>query len=324
MSKITDNIKKKLGSKIYNLAREDYLERVVGKLGKIVEEDDKIIVYATQRLVDENGKNVFYELRCNGMNTYYEKSREIVEKYKLNKPVYFVFDGIKFDCFVRLSSHFSNVIFKNCTFDNGLQVFHCENLTLENNKYHNWTDFYGYGNSFLFGGFGELTIKNDEFVNSYENKKYGKTKFGVCVSAIKVNIVNSNICAESQGKIDIDAKEISIIDSTVTGPEIYLDSDSIKSSNSVIKSNNGIMIDNKNCDFNGDVQAPTVIYNGVDLNASNETISVNEADVNLKKARQELLQKLRSLRDYCQQVNRKKSCEIQQQLDTQPISRVLK
>ena len=70
--------------------------------------------------------------------------------------------------------------------------------------------------------------------------------------------------------------------------------------------------------------AVKVIYNGVDLNASNETISVNEADVNLKKARQELLQKLRSLRDYCQHVNRNKSCEIQQQLDTQPISRVLK
>ena len=324
MSKISDNIKKKLGLKKYNKARQDYLERVVGKLGKIVEEDDKIIVYATQKLVDKNGKNVFYELSCNGMNTYYEKSREIVEKYKLDKPVYFVFDGIKFDCFVRLSSHFSNVIFKNCTFDNGLQVFHCENLTLENNKYRNWTDFYGYGNSFLFGRFGKLTIKNDEFVNSYENKKYGKTKFGVRVSADKVDIVNSNICAESQGKIYIDAKKISIIDSTVTGPEIYLDSDSIKSSNSILKSNNGIMIDNKNCDFTGDVQSPTVIYNGVSLNSSNETISVNEADVKLKSARQELIQKLRNLKDYCQQVNRNKAYKIQEKLDSQPISRVLK
>jgi len=324
MSKIIGNIKKKLGLKIYNMARQDYLERVVGKLGKIVEQDDKIIVYITQKLVDKNGKNVCYELRCVGMNTHYDKSREIIKKYKLAKPVYFVFDGIKFDCFVKLSSYFSNVIFKNCIFDNGLQVFHCKNLTLENNKYHNWTDFYGYGNSFLFGKFGELTIKNDEFINSYENKKYGKNKFGVCVSATKVNIANSNICAESQGKIDIDAKEISIIDSIVTGPEVYLNSDSIKSSNSVLKSNNGIMIDNKNCDFTGDVQAPIVIYNGVDLNASDETILVSETDVNLKKARQKLLQKLCSLRDYCQQVNKNKSFAIQQQLDFQPISKILK
>ena len=325
MIKIIDNIKKELGLKQYNLARQDCLENFVGKLGKIVEEDDKIIIYATQKFVDKNCKEGIYKLKCYGMNTHYEKSKEIVEKYKLNKPVYFVFDGIKFDSIVTISSYFSNVIFKNCTFDDGVQVLYSDNLTLENNKYRNRYDSYIYGDSFLYGRFVvELTIKNDEFVNSYEDKKYGKNKFGVCVSANKVNIVNSNICAESKGKIDINANEISIIDSIITGPEIYLDSDSVKSSNSLLKSSNGIMIDNKNCDFTGDVEAPTVIYNGVDLNVSNKTISVNEADVNLEKARQELLQKLRKLRDYCQRVNKNKADEIQKQLDLQPISRVLK
>lgn len=309
MSKIIDSIMKQRELKKYNLARQDYLERVCGKFGKIVEEDDKIIVYATQRLVDKNCKDFVYYLWCYGLEVFYDD--KTMENFKLNKPVYYVFDGIKFDHFVKFSSRFCNVIFKNCTFDNGLQTWHCANLTLENNKYHNWTNIHS---SFLFGNnFGELTIKNDEFVNSYENKSYVETKFGVCVSADKVNIINSNICAESQGKIDIDAKEISIINSTVTGPEIYLDSDSIKSSNSVLKSNNGIMIDNKNCDFTGDVQAPTVIYNGVYLIASNKTISVNEADVNLNKARQELLQSLRILRDHCQR-----------KLNSQPLSRVLK
>jgi hypothetical protein len=322
MGKIRDYIKKKIELKLFNLVRQDYLERFVGNLGKIVEEDDKIVIYATQKLVDKNGKKIIYELHSSGMNTYYEKSREIVEKYKLNKPVYFVFDGIKFDRYVQLSSHFSNVIFKNCTFDNGLQVFHCENLTLENNKYYNWIDF-GY-KPFLSGKVKELTIKNDKFVNSYENKKYSETKFGIQISSDKVNIVNSNICAESHGKINIDAKEISIINSTISAPEIYLGSDSIKSSNSVIKSNNGIIIDNKNCDFNGNVQAPIVIYNGIDLNASNKTISVNESDVNLKKARQKLLNKLRYLRDYCEQININKSQKIKKQLDSQPISKVLR
>ena len=319
------NIKRKIESNLYNLARQNYLERVVGKLGKTVEESDKIVIYATQRLVDKNGKNIFYNLFCGGMNTYFEKSREIIEEYKLNKPVYFIFDGIKFDYPVTLSSYFSAVIFKNCTFYNGLKVFNCENLTLENNKYYNWHDFEGRGNSsFLSGNFGELTIKNDEFVNSYENKKYAETKFGVCVFAEKVNIVNSNICAESQGKIDIDSKELFIIDSAVTGPEIYLDSDSIKLSNSVLKSNKSIIINNKNCDFTSDVQAPTVIYNGVHINAYNKTISVNEADINLRKARQELLQKLCRLKDCCQQVNNNKVNQIKEQLDSQPLSKVLK
>ena len=56
MIKIIDNIKKVLGLKQYNLARQDCLENFVGKLGKIVEEDDKIIIYATQKLVDKNCK----------------------------------------------------------------------------------------------------------------------------------------------------------------------------------------------------------------------------------------------------------------------------
>ena len=119
MRKITENLIKKVR---YSMARQDYLEKVVGKLGKIVEEDDKIIIYATQRLVKKNCKTVFNELMCNGMNTYDEESRKLLEKYKLNQPVYFIFDGIVFDNFTRLFSHFSNVIFKNCTFNNGLQV----------------------------------------------------------------------------------------------------------------------------------------------------------------------------------------------------------
>lgn len=237
----------------------------MGRLGKIVEEDDKIIVYATQELVNKNGKNVYYELMCNGMNTHYEKSRNIVEKYKLNKPVYFIFNGIVFDRFTRLSSRFGNVIFINCTFTNGLKVTYADNITLENNTYINWTDFYGYGNSFLYGDIDELTIINDKFVNSDNLEQYFKTKFGINISANKVNIINSTVQAESQGQINIRAKEISLVDSTINGPEVYIESESIKSGDSVLTSENGIMIENKNEDFTGDVQAPIVIYNGVDL-----------------------------------------------------------
>lgn len=322
MSKITENLREKVKFKTYNMARQEYLERVVGKLGIIVEKDDKIIIYATQRLVEKNCKKVFNELSCDGMNTYYEGSRKLIEKYKLNKPVYFIFDGIVFDNFTTLSSYFCSVIFKNCTFNNGLQVFNATNVTLENNKYINWTDFYGYGNSFLFGHIDELTIINDEFVNGYD-LKYGKTKFGINISANKVNIINSNLCAESQGQISISTKEISLVHSTITGPEVYLDSESIKSRDTILKSDNGIIIDNKNNDFTGYVQAPIVIYNDVDLNAANKVIAVNVDDVNLKRARYELLQKLCNLRDYCKQINENKVDIIQKQLNSQSLSKVL-
>ncbi len=324
MNKIIKNLRKKVRLKIYNIARYDYLKRIVGKLGKIVEEDDKITIYATQRLVDKNNKKNFNELICNGMNTYCEEPRKIVEEiYNLNKPIYFMFDGIVFDNFTRLYSHFSNVIFKNCTFNNGLQILYAANVTLENNKYINWTNFYEYGNSFLYGDVDKLTIINDEFVNSYDLKKYSKTRFGINISTNKVNIINSNLCAESQGQINIKAKEMSLVNSTIAGPEIYLDSESIKSSDTILKSDNGIIIDNKNNDFTGDVQAPTVIYNGIDLNASNKSVLINAEYISLKKARYELLQKLRNLRNYCKQINADKVKGIQEQLDSRPISKVL-
>ena len=160
-------------------------------------------------------------------------------------------------------------------------------------------------------------------VNSYDSKQYCKTKFGIIVSANKVNIINSNLYAESQGKISISAKEISLEHSTITGPEIYLNSESIKSIDTTLKSDDGIIIDNKNNDFTGYVEAPIVIYNDVDLNADNKVIAVNVDDVKLKKERYELLQKLRNLRDYCKQINENKVDTIQEQLNSQPISKVL-
>lgn len=314
MSKITENWQRKN----YNMTRQKYLKKFWGKLGKIVEEDDKITVYATQRLVEKNSKKVFNELMCNGMNTCYEELREIIEKYNLNKPVYFIFDGIVFDNPTRLSAYFSNVIFKNCTFNNGLQIFNAENVTLESNKYINWTGYYGYGDSFLYGNIDELTIINDEFVNSYNLKQFATTRFGINISTNKVNIINSTLSAESQGQINVKAKEMVLVNSTIAGPEIYIDSESIKSSATVLKSDKGIIIDNKNNDFSGETVAPTVVYNNVDLN-DNE---INDAD-NLKKARYELLQKLRNLRDYCKQINEDKVDIIREQLNSQPISKVL-
>lgn len=326
MSEITENVRKKSKLNLYNLSRKYYLKKVAGKLGKIIEEDDKIIVYATQRLVEKNSKCGSYNLRCEGMNTYNKKLRKKIEKYKLNKPVDYIFDGIVFDSFVNLSSCFGNVNvkFKNCTFIDPLRVSFGNNVTLENNNYLNWRDYDGYRSSFLLGDFGELNIKNDEIVNTYENKKNNKTRFGMVITANKVNIVNSNICAESQGKIDIKSKEVSINYSTIVGPEIILTSDSITSNNSLLKSNNNIVIKNENWDFSGDVQAPIVVYNEYNLNTSNEIMSVSEDDINLMKSRQKLLQTLHNLNDYCQQINKSKACSIEKELNSQPVSKVLK
>lgn len=84
------------------------------------------------------------------MNTVYDKSRKLVEYFNLNKPVYYIFDGIIFDTAVNISSLFSNIIFRNCTFNMGIICLFANNITFKNNKYNCWTEFKDYGNAFLY------------------------------------------------------------------------------------------------------------------------------------------------------------------------------
>lgn len=83
------------------------------------------------------------------------------------------------------------------------------------------------------------------------------------------------------------------------------------------------MIENKNEDFTGDVEAPIVIYNGVDLSTPNKDVTVNEDDVKLRKVKSELLQKLRTLLNNCKQINEDKANAIKAQLNSRPVSIVL-
>ncbi len=134
------DISKKIERLKYERDRTKFLKRIIPRIGTIEESEDCIICYASQKLLEKNAKRAYYELHCNGMNTVYDKSRELVDYFKLNKPVYYIFDGICFDTVVNLSSIFSNIIFRNCTFNTGIQISFADTITLENNRYICWTD----------------------------------------------------------------------------------------------------------------------------------------------------------------------------------------
>lgn len=123
MRRIIDNIKKKAKLKVYNEARQLYLKKSICNIGKIVEEEDKIICYVDQKSIDRyKGNNPLYKLRLNGMNQVTEGIKETVENFRLNKPVYYIFDGIEFSTGLEITSLWSNVIFRNCTFDKNIGI----------------------------------------------------------------------------------------------------------------------------------------------------------------------------------------------------------
>ncbi len=292
------DISKKIERLKYERDRTKFLKRIIPRIGTIEELEDCIICYASQKLLEKNAKRAYYELRCNGMNTVYDKSRELVDYFKLNKPVYYIFDGICFDTVVNLSSIFSNIIFRNCTFNIGIQIPFADTITLENNRYICWTDFKECGNAFLRGKVKNLEIKNENFINQYELKKYGENNFGINIEVDNLKIENSTICAENHGQINIKSKKTIIWKSKISAPEIYLDSDSIVFDNSLLKAT-GIIIENKNCDCDTEVgfyntDSPYVVYNGTEITTNIEFFN----DEELK----EKSKMLTSITDKCSQV----------------------
>jgi len=235
--------------------------------------------------------------------------------------MYYIFDSINFDTAVEIASTSCNIIFKNCTFHSlGIGILWAENITFENNKYLDGCETYGYGDSYIYGQcMNELTFINDQFIDSNELKKYGTSKFGIKIKEVKkFNIINSDIIAESKGEISVKAKETTIKNSKIESPEIYLESESINDDNCKLISSKGIIIENKNEDFTClDVKSPIFIYN-------NENLSI------MPLGKKELLQyrlidRLRNLRDYCNQVViDEKMTEIQKILDSENVGKILK
>lgn len=301
--KLLDKIKKIIEEEKYLKQREAYLKRLTHNIGTIKEDDDKITVYVNQELLDRNAKNVFYDLGLMGMNTHYEKSKRVVDYFKLNKPVYYIFDGITFNVPTKVSGYFCNIVFKNCTFYNGMRIFSADNIVLENNNYVcYWEDFKDRGNAFIYGSVDELTIKNENFVNSDDLKKYYPREFGINLEAKKLNVENSTLSAESNGTIVIRAEETNIKDSLIDGPEVYIESKSFKTNNSILSSDKGIVIENAQSDYDANelannVCAPVVLYNGQDITEIQREI------LEIKKSRQELINSLAKVYNKCEQVS---------------------
>lgn len=284
----------------YERARTKYLRQVTQNIGTIEEREDSIICYVKQDLLEKNSKRVFYELHCDGMNTVYDKSRELVDYYKLNKPVYYIFDGIYFDTVVSIASSFSNIIFKNCTFNSRITIFFANTIILENNRYNSWTNFKDYGNAFLYGTIKNLTIKNEQFMNHNFNAKFFDNNFGINIEADKVNIDSSAIYASNHGQINIKAKETKVCNSRLHAPEIYLDLDSITFDESSLLKADGIIIENKNCDFDiemilPNIDSPYVVYNGTEM------LTNYVKDEGLKEKRLTLVKTLTNVINKCNQ-----------------------
>lgn len=305
---------------IYNMLRKIYLKKSICNIGKIVEKEDKIICYVNQKSLDKyNGKKIYYKLSLNGI----KRNIDIINKLGLNKPIYYIFNDIKFNCGLKLTSLCCNVVFKNCTFDKNIWIPWCDNITFENNKYTDYFYGYYYGNCFFnANNANKITFINDNFINSYNLNQKSDANFGLDIDAKTVEFINTKVENDSSSSIKIEADKTIIKNSKINANELYIDSKSIDIDDSILNSKNGVIIENTNWDFKGDIYSPVIFYNGIKQEDKDK--NDEKSNLTLDEARKKLVMKLGSLSDYCYQINDSRLNQYKEELNNESFVKTLK
>ena len=325
--KKVNGIKRYISKKSYEKLRQEYLKSSITNIGRIVEEKDRIICYVDQKSLEKyKGNNPIYELKLYGMNQVTDGIKEKVKEFGLDKPVYYIFDGINFNTAVKLVSRWATIVFKNCTFNKGINVLWSNNIVFESNKYIDWANIYFYSDIFMnINRVEKLTFINENFVNSFEEKKHIQANFGMRLNAKRLNITNCIFGDATTTRINITSEETRLYNSNLKAKEIHLNSESIKSENSTFMASDGIEIDNQNSDFNSIVYAPIVFYNGIVLEGKNNNVhEVNSANALLNDARKEFLTKLYEVYNQCRYINNQKLENLKTKLEKQQVLKLLK
>lgn len=282
-----------------------------------VEYEDKIVCYIQNidaKYSVSGTSNLSLKGLKNGKN--YFLIEDAVDEYNVGKPIYYFFDGIIFEYSVKVDMLVGSgvtIIFKNCTFKGSILISDVDRVIFENNKYFdcNKNDLDEIRKKHFLTiestegqNVDNITFLNENFRNSLDASipLYYTTGFGMSIKANEVEILASSI--ETNFPSDISANSIKLFNSSITGPEFSIDANSFENRNSTIAVTEGVIIDNQKYDFNGNIEAPLVIYNGEDITeCSPNGITITKREPSLKCIRQDLVYTLKKI-----------NCRVQQQI----------
>lgn len=277
--------------------------RELKKYGRVIEEEDKIIVYVKQGIM------------------YKHNHKDLLCDKKNNKSTYYIFDNIIFQDGTFIIGTDANLIFRNCLFTHTIKISRANHIAMENNKYH----FYAFEDNCVELTANEVSIRNNDFTNLSMAKKHDEPMLNMTLIGDKVNIENSVVCTEYNGNINIMTQDLSIKESSINGPNVYINADNIRTKKSVIVASQQIEVDNENCNFTCAIKSPVTIYNGIKQNSSNsKIIDIDEEKAKLLRYRMELINTLQKVEVDCIKQNSKILADIQKRLKNRKICKVLK
>ena len=286
-------MKKKIDIK-YNAMREFAKRIIIGNLGKVVEEEDKIICYV-KKFTKQNGS---YVIACRGINN---KNKDLVEKYNLNKPIYYVIDNFK-------------------TKYNNVHVFGYDNvdIIIKNSEFNFGFDLQTNGNCEL-----DNVLIKEIYVSQLCANQLNLKKVNIisCFSEIhlilesnkNINIIDS-VIGDNKVNIDMECKEkINIIDSKINGKYISCNSPKmIINDKSLINSELSLNIETDDFD-KINIMSPLLIYNKNVFLPEEEKVILEKINNHLKLNRLQLIEVLKEIKNECEE-----------SLYSQSVSKVLK
>lgn len=297
---------------LYNVTRPYAKKYLTGHLGKVVEDDEKLTCYVKRSKIKK--KEYHYTIACYGIGN---ARKDVAEAFNLNKPICYVIDGIDLRKHIVYVFGYNNceVIIKDCNFGLDLHVYVNGRCTLDNT---NITTF-----SYLAIGANDLIIKN---MDSDQIRVIG-SKSNICFGADnKIDVINSNIGSQKE---DINVSfiannELNIINSKIVGKEVECKSSTINAD----QKSSLIATDKVNLQTDTfdsiNINAPTIVLNGEEISNEKKSVVLKKITEPLALKRLELVNLLKKIKTQCENINTEKVLEYQEELNVQPVSKVLK
>ena len=300
----------KIKSTIYNIAREKVKNYLTNNLGKVVEEEDKLVCYVEVNKIKKDHRD--YHAMCYGVG---EKDEKLVKLYKLNKPIYYIFDNIDlFTRQIRIGGYnHANIIIKNCNFNLGGSIDTDGECVIDNSSIRGFHYFSIHAN--------DLTIKNDANIENTFDHGY------ILLKAINnLQITDTTLGAkEKNTKFMLDSDHrLDIKNSKVFGKLIECNAPVVTADDETTLNATGRVIVDTEYFNHIRVLAPTVLLADKEYQTDNKEVTLKQFNDPLSIKRLELINVLSNIRDKCIEINSRKLASYEQELSSESIKQIVR
>lgn len=221
---------------LYKLKRSYVKKKLFGKIGFVIETEDKLICYIKKEKLKREcyiEDTLDYELEYNGLSG---KEQEQAEKYNLDKPIVFILDGVNFSThsFLNLLIHSddSEIQIKNCYFGGELNITTSSKCIISNSIIHTSRQYYRHSS----------IAARDLVINNSQYDTFTEDNDGVsihCNNSVEINFSTLGSCENST---HIYVSNVKVKNSTIYGRYMQIYSKKLETTKSLLISEDSIEI----------------------------------------------------------------------------------